>query len=804
MKNVYASIAFLATVFLCLGYTAQAQQYVGSTGYDTINFNGDTLRFNLPGTPVGAHGTATLRVIYEGDFGDQVEFMTVLGEAPGSLGQVGPHPSNTDCAPEDSLDITFGATILNTWAANGSVDFRLTPSMDVDQFCVNNRVKVRLIYNYCAAGVPVQYASLAAADSTVCASGGPVALMGLPTGGTYSGPGVSGSNFDPSNLSPGDYILTYVGTDAIGCETSDDVKISVLNAPAVQDTVACPGTSVVLHAAGGSSFVWYDQLPLTSPLDTSNAFSTGNLSATSTFYVVSIDQDSSLEVTNFLTTNFLVVDHNSSTGDDRGGIAITPNYVYINGDNNCARYDAANLANGISLPMRDGIFSDLGTGKVWSFYNTTSNQDPSNPAGFIADAIIELDASLAFTSNIIPLDMPLTLGGGSQSMILAGNGAVGLMNGVDDHFYVVDIDQGHVEDVGLSSISSYGSENWADWGILEYSCSGYSILYRDFNSNIVRQNMPSLTTTIVSTFPNGVSDMASFTYSPWHNRWYFHYEGSSTTFGGSSETLGYADATATPSISCSASGGGCYSPVTVNVSTIDIGPDASGCEGVGQTYFAGTGFSSYTWNGVNTNFNTYTATTTGPVIFSGIDQIGCVIADTAQYTSNPNPVADFGFSVQGSGLSVLFSDLSTGTGAFTYAWDFGDGQNSTAASPSHTYAAAGQYDVCLTVTQANGCMATFCDRIILPAVGIAEGLPGSVSLFPNPARGQAVLRVALDASADLDLHILNGLGQLVHRDRFPGFSQGELQLDLSGLSAGIYMVRVRTEGGSTTLRLVVE
>nr|MDT0657493.1 ThuA domain-containing protein [Micromonospora sp. DSM 115978] len=41
-------------------------------------------------------------------------------------------------------------------------------------------------------------------------------------------------------------------------------------------------------------------------------------------------------------------------------------------------------------------------------------------------------------------------------------------------------------------------------------------------------------------------------------------------------------------------------------------------------------------------------------------------------------------------------------GALTYAWDFGDGQTSTEADPTHTYAAAGNYTAQLTVTNPNG------------------------------------------------------------------------------------------------------
>jgi len=50
-------------------------------------------------------------------------------------------------------------------------------------------------------------------------------------------------------------------------------------------------------------------------------------------------------------------------------------------------------------------------------------------------------------------------------------------------------------------------------------------------------------------------------------------------------------------------------------------------------------------------------------------------------------------------LEVQFIDESTGE-ITQWAWDFGDGGTSTERSPSHTYSAAGEYTVSLTVTAA--------------------------------------------------------------------------------------------------------
>jgi uncharacterized delta-60 repeat protein len=67
-------------------------------------------------------------------------------------------------------------------------------------------------------------------------------------------------------------------------------------------------------------------------------------------------------------------------------------------------------------------------------------------------------------------------------------------------------------------------------------------------------------------------------------------------------------------------------------------------------------------------------------------------------TVNPLPTA--AFSAAPNGTTVTFSNTSSN--AASYLWNFGDSQSSTAASPSHTYAADGTYTVTLSVTNACG------------------------------------------------------------------------------------------------------
>ena len=82
-------------------------------------------------------------------------------------------------------------------------------------------------------------------------------------------------------------------------------------------------------------------------------------------------------------------------------------------------------------------------------------------------------------------------------------------------------------------------------------------------------------------------------------------------------------------------------------------------------------------------------------------------ADTTCHATVPTataPTASFSFSK--SGMTVTFVDTSTGSPT-SWSWDFGDGMMSTVQNPPpHAYAAAGNYNVKLTVSNAAGSNST--------------------------------------------------------------------------------------------------
>lgn len=86
------------------------------------------------------------------------------------------------------------------------------------------------------------------------------------------------------------------------------------------------------------------------------------------------------------------------------------------------------------------------------------------------------------------------------------------------------------------------------------------------------------------------------------------------------------------------------------------------------------------------------------------------------------------FSATSNLLAAQFNNSSTSAGATTHSWDFGDGQMSTQASPSHVYAASGTYTVCLIVNSPCGADTT-CQQVTITCPVPTAAFTFSSNLF---------------------------------------------------------------------------
>lgn len=118
-----------------------------------------------------------------------------------------------------------------------------------------------------------------------------------------------------------------------------------------------------------------------------------------------------------------------------------------------------------------------------------------------------------------------------------------------------------------------------------------------------------------------------------------------------------------------------------------------------------------------TVIHSYTSAGTYNVVLQAANTFGCGITATKPVRVAPMPHAAFTYTVTSGATSDTYQFTSHSVvigGTITaYAWDFGDGTTSTAASPAHTYTVNGTYTVSQTVTTADGCMHTATAQIVV-------------------------------------------------------------------------------------------
>jgi hypothetical protein len=160
--------------------------------------------------------------------------------------------------------------------------------------------------------------------------------------------------------------------------------------------------------------------------------------------------------------------------------------------------------------------------------------------------------------------------------------------------------------------------------------------------------------------------------------------------------------------------------------------------------------------------------------------------DSCGYLESDSIKADF--SLQFTNANTIdFTNLSQHF--CSSIWYFGDGKGGNDFSPTHTYTDTGTYTVTLVVNAGNSTDIVSQQVHVTGPSGVSYPSNGGVGFYPNPAKDNVIINtqgLAVDAYVVCDLTgrvVLNG-AIINHRQT----------IDISGISKGVYLLRVTEKG----------
>ena len=161
------------------------------------------------------------------------------------------------------------------------------------------------------------------------------------------------------------------------------------------------------------------------------------------------------------------------------------------------------------------------------------------------------------------------------------------------------------------------------------------------------------------------------------------------------------------------------------------------------------------------------------------------------------------FTATGTDLDYAMSNTSSG--ASEYLWDFGDGNTSTTASPSHTFPSSGVYTVCLQAINVCGDTTETCNTLTVTVTGINE-LAGvsSIEVYPNPFSDHTTIMVeSTKLEGEYTVEMIDVTGKVVATQA--GKFNQETVIEKNNLTPDLYFYRISQNGVKLgTGKLVVQ
>lgn len=202
----------------------------------------------------------------------------------------------------------------------------------------------------------------------------------------------------------------------------------------------------------------------------------------------------------------------------------------------------------------------------------------------------------------------------------------------------------------------------------------------------------------------------------------------------------------------------------------------------------------YLWNNIPpSSSRTAQNLTAGNYNVTITDALGCSVTATTAINQPLAPLTATSSSTPSAGANGTATVIPNGgTSPFSYRWSTTPAQT----APVATGLAPGDYIV--TITDANGCQLYDTVFVGYPA-GIEKAENPEFSLYPNPADAGIYLEINGKAGTEKKIIISDLSGRvIITSEQVPEW------LNVSALSAGVYWIRVETDGVSATRKLIIQ
>ena len=207
----------------------------------------------------------------------------------------------------------------------------------------------------------------------------------------------------------------------------------------------------------------------------------------------------------------------------------------------------------------------------------------------------------------------------------------------------------------------------------------------------------------------------------------------------------------------------------------------------GDYYFTPVVYAGGTGTIPNADFTDGCVATGTSVFITLLPQLDALSATTSSVNEVTPPGNNGEASVTASG----------GSGSYSYSWSNGGDTPTITGLASDTYT--------VTVSDDTGCVDDFVVEVVVDVTVSAEELAfeNAIELYPNPAKEITSVQFTFAETMDLQISLTNSLGQIIQDIQRANVQAGTVDLDLQGLTNGVYFVKLSNGEQQTTRRLVV-